>query len=259
MASKHNILKVFFDINETQKTIQSFVPIFHQFTDVNFWLKEKNQNVLLHMEPCDFCDWCEQDWYTSEGICWVNICVPRICLRDVMNSSEECQHVVMKKLEQVVKDCAKKTERIQTNPPSGLNTYLYKTGSIVDFLRKLRNEMRFQENFGHFLVHHVVPFERTLDDLMDWLNYHEHVELVNDRKCITHVDDKVVFFDDKCPPKVQVMKNHAHGGRGKKASQKIRAELNETQKQKKERMHSRKHQQRKLSVLKRNRCIQAEF
>jgi len=119
--------------------------------------------------------------------------------------------------------------------------------------------MRFQENFGHFLVHHVVPFEHTLDALVDWLNYHEHDELVNDRKCNMHVDDNVVFFDDKCPPKVQVMKNHAHGGRGKKAGQKKCAELNETQKQKKEGMLSRKHQQRKLSVLKRNRYIQTEF
>jgi hypothetical protein len=245
MTSKqNNILKVFFDTGETQKTISSFVPMFSfKVTEnVGFWLKEKNRHVLSRIDPHNFCDWSEQDWYMSDRILWVYTYSPKMDLRDIMNSCEECQKIVMKKLEQVIAE----TRRLNIINP---DTYTYNTDSIVKLVHCLRIEMYIHENFGHFLKHHVVPFECTLEKMMDWLNYHEHDDYVNELECNNHFVNN--HFDDKCPYQMQYTKNHS--GRVKKVDQKQLQKETLTQKQKKEEMLARKNKQRQLSMLKRHR------
>ena len=262
-STQEKVLQVFFDIGSTKEAICSFVPsLRHQvIEDVDFWLKEGNHDVLSRMKPPNFCDGCERDWSTSDGgTCWFIIHTPKFEVRDVMNFSEKCQQVIVEKLQQFVTDCEKKAERNRTDPQPRACTFVYDVSSVVEFINEFRFEKhiqkvekRFQDDFGHFLVHHVVPFKpHTLVELMRWLNYHEHDDHVKDHECLEQVDVEFVAFDDKCPPKVQVTKKHR--GCGKKA---CRKQLQETpsQKQKKVEMRMRKRLQRRLSVLKRNRCV----
>ena len=150
MSSESNIiLKVLFDVKETQETIRRFEPmIFRVIDDVHFWIKQNNHIVLSHMGPYKFCHWYEQRFYVNnssyarvsiweKGVLTINSYTPKVKLCEVKSSSDECQRIIIEKLKQVVADCEEKTKNNIINPPSDEDTFQYKTDSITKFIHEL--------------------------------------------------------------------------------------------------------------------------
>ena len=207
MALKQTtFLKIFFDIKEIYENICSYVPETRRLflKNIYFWIEKCNHQVLSHIDPYYFCDISVQDWLIENGICWFHIYVPRLNMCDIMNSNEKCQQVILEKFQQIIIESNKLSKK--HNQSDDNNIYRYDIDSIKTIIQEYHRHTRKQELFGHFLTQHLYPFKGSLEDVLDWINYHENDELIKERNCDEYVVDNIIHFKNKGSPQFTKIK-----------------------------------------------------